>query len=81
MTRSYASTRYVTSGSGSGYQTPISGTVNGSTTVFGFTVAPNALSVDGVVLNKVSSDSTVNWTGTTTVTLTIAPNFNLFGVA
>ena len=65
----------------SGYQAPTSGVVDGSNTIFAFTTAPNVLMVDGVVIRKVTSDSTVNWTGTTTVTLTIAPNFDIAGIA
>jgi len=64
---------------GSGYQVP-TGTVNGVNKVFVFTTAPTVVSVDGVCRRKTSSDSTVNWTGTTTITLTIAPNFDMFGL-
>lgn len=64
-----------------GYQQAV-GTVDGSNTIFVFAKAPNVVSVDqGRVMQKVSSDGTVNWTGTTTITLTIAPNFDIFGVA
>jgi hypothetical protein len=63
-----------------GYQTA-TGTVNGSNTSFTFAVAPNVISVDGVILRKTASDTTANWTGTTTITLLIAPNFDIFGVA
>ncbi len=67
-------------GSGAaGYQAP-TGTVNGSNAVFVFATAPNAVSVDGVCLRKTASDTTVNWTGTTTITLTVAPNFDIFGL-
>lgn len=56
------------------------GTVNGTNTTFVFTSAPSVIALDnGSIMNKVSSDSTVNWTGTTTVVLTQAPNFNIFG--
>ncbi len=68
-------------GSGSGYQTPTSGAVNGSNQTFVWSVAPKALAVDGMVLNATSSDGTVNWTGTTTTVLTVAPNNNIFGIA
>ena len=61
-------------------QTP-TGTVNGSNTDFTFTTAPQLISVDqGRFMQKTSSDGTVNWTGTTTVTLTVAPTFDIFGV-
>lgn len=69
------------SGGGSGYQQPTSGVVNGINTVFTFATAPNVLSVDGGRnIQKVSSDGTVNWTGTTTVTLSVAPDFDVFAV-
>lgn len=69
------------SGGGSGYQQPTSGTVNGVNQVFVFATAPNVLSVDGGRnIQKVSSDGTINWTGTTTVTLSVAPNFDVFAV-
>lgn len=59
---------------------PTSGSVNGVNTVFVFTTAPSAICVDqGRFMQKVSSDGTVNWTGTTTVTLSVAPIFDIFG--
>lgn len=63
-----------------GYQVA-TGTVNGSNKSFTFTVAPKVLGVDGTVVRKVASDGTVNWTGTTNITLSVAPNFDLFGIA
>lgn len=66
---------------GTGFQTP-TGTVNGSNKVFVFTNAPSAVVVDGGrAIQKTSSDGTVNWTGTTTITLSVAPNFDIFGIA
>ena len=68
-------------GGGSGYQTA-TGTVDGSNTVFSFSTAPNVIVVDqSRIMQQTSSDGTVNWTGTTTVTLAIAPNFDIYGVA
>lgn len=65
-----------------GYQQPLTGAVNGSNTTYTWTTAPNAISVDqGRVMQKVSSDGTVNWTGTTTTVLAIAPTFDIFGIA
>ncbi len=64
----------------SGFQQP-TGTVNGSNQIFTFGLAPNVISVDQVPKQKVSSDGTVNWTGTTVVTLAIAPNFDIYGIA
>jgi translation elongation factor EF-1beta len=59
--------------------TPVSGSVDGSNTVFTFASAPSVVILDnGNPMNKVSSDGTVNWTGTTTITLSQAPNFNIF---
>lgn len=66
--------------SSTGYQVPI-GIVNGVNQTYDWTIAPNAIVVDGITINKVSSDGSINWTGTTTTVLTIAPNFNIFGVA
>lgn len=69
-------------GGSSGFQQTVSGSVDGSNTIFGFTTAPNAVCVDnGRTIQKVSSDGTVNWTGTTTITLAIAPTFDIFAVA
>lgn len=71
-----------TGGGGSGYQVPTSGVVNGTNTVFVFASAPNVIVVDqGRPMQKESSDGTVNWTGTTTVTLAIAPNNDIFATA
>lgn len=74
---------YVNStGGGSGSVTVLvpTGTVNGVNQTFVFSSAPNVIVLDnGNTMNKVSSDGTVNWTGTTTVVLNQAPNFNIFG--
>jgi hypothetical protein len=73
----------VTTGGGggsSGYQ-PATGTVNGSNTIFSFSLAPNVISVDQVPKQRVSSDGTINWTVVgTTVTLAIAPTFDIYGI-
>jgi hypothetical protein len=40
------------------------------------------LAVDGAkVIQKLQSDGTVNWTGTTSTVLEVAPNFDLFAIA
>lgn len=71
-----------TGGGGSGFQEPTSGAVDGSNTVFTFATAPNVISVDqGRVMQAMSTDGTINWTGTTTITLTIAPNSDIFAIA
>lgn len=56
------------------------GTVNGNNTSFTFSTAPSVIVLDnGIIMNKTNSDTTANWTGTTSVTLTQAPNFNIYG--
>lgn len=56
------------------------GTVDGSNTIFTFSSAPSIIVVDqGKAMQKTSSDGTVNWTGTTTITLTVAPVFDIYG--
>lgn len=65
-----------------GYQAPTSGVVNGVNTIFVFTTAPNVIVVDqGRAMRATSSDGTVNWIGTTTITLTVAPIFDIYAVA
>lgn len=57
------------------------GTVDGSNTSFTFTSAPSVIVVDqGRSMQKTSSDGTSNWSGTTSVTLVIAPTFDIFGL-
>ncbi len=69
-------------GGGSGFQQPTSGSINGINKVFDFATAPNALCIDdGRIIQQVASDGTVNWTGTTTITLAIAPIFDIFAVS
>lgn len=71
----------ISTSAGAGFQQKTSGTVDGSNKSFTFAVAPNALSIDGVITQKTAVDGTTNWTGTTSITLSIAPNFDIFGVA
>lgn len=62
-------------------QSPMSGAVDGINTVFEFATEPALISVDqGRFMQKTSSDSTVNWTGTTTITLLVAPTFDIFAL-
>lgn len=70
----------ITSSGGSGSFTKLdaTGTVDSSNTSFTFSSAPQIIVVDGRALQKTSSDGTVNWTGTTSVTLTIAPNYDIY---
>lgn len=64
------------------FQTPTSGTVDGSNAVFVWATAPNVIVVDqGRMMQQTSSDGTVNWTGTTTTTLTVPPNFDIYSIA
>lgn len=68
--------------SGSGFQTPSSGVVDGVNLTFVFATAPNVVIVDqGRAMQKVSSDGTINWTGTTTVVLTIAPTSDIYSTS
>jgi len=72
------------SSSGSSFQVPISGIIDGVNTVFVWATAPNALVVDqGRAMQKTNSspDLNPNWTGTTTTTLQVAPNFDIFAIA
>lgn len=71
----------VSGSSSSGFQQPTSGTVDGSNTVFEWATEPNVIVVDNVSRQKVSSNGHVNWTGTTTTTLEIAPNDDIFSTA
>lgn len=68
--------------SGFAPQAPTSGAINGSNLIFVFTAAPSVICVDqGRFMQRVSSDSTVNWTVVgATVTLTVAPVFDIFGL-
>lgn len=67
------------SGGGFTIMTPTAGAVDESNRVFTFTAAPQVVVLDnGNQMNQVSADGTVNWTGTTTITLAQAPNFNIY---
>ena len=71
----------ITGGSGgSGYQAALSGGLTGTNT---WATAPSVLVIDGVPRQKVQTDGTVMWTGTTTTVLTNAPlpNFDIFASA
>lgn len=65
-------------GGGSGYQAPLSGGLTGTNT---WTTAPNVIVVDGVPKQKTNTDGTVNWTGTTTTVLSVAPNYDIYATA
>lgn len=51
---------------------------NGLIRIFTFVHPPLVIVSDGVSLQKISSDGTVNWTGTTTITMEIAPTFDIY---
>lgn len=59
---------------------PATGSVNGTNAIFTFTAPPKIITVDGVPKQQTQSDGTVNWTGTTVVTLAVAPNFDIFAL-
>lgn len=63
-----------------GFQIP-TGTVNGSNKTFVFTTAPNAVVVDGATLQQTEQGGVQNWSGSTTITLLVAPNESIFSVA
>jgi len=71
----------IASGSGSAPQTP-TGAINGVNKVFVFTTAPTMVAVDqGKFMQRVSADTTVNWTlSGTTITLAVAPTFDIFSL-
>jgi hypothetical protein len=71
----------IVSATGTGFSLLVpTGTVNGTNTSFVFSSAPSVIVLDnGNIMNKVSKDGTINWTGTTNVSLTQAPNSNIFG--
>lgn len=72
--------KWATPASGSFAVLVPTGSVNGVNKAFVFASAPSVIVLDnGTTMNKVNSDTTVNWTGTTNVSLTVAPNFNIFG--
>lgn len=66
-------------GGGSGFQTPLSGGLTGTNT---WAIAPNVIAVDqGRIMQKVSTDGTINWTGTTTTVLAVAPTFDIYAIS
>lgn len=68
------------SGSGGGGILAATGTVNGTNAVFTFASAPSQVIVDGVPKQKTQSDGTSNWSGTLTITLTVAPVSDIYGI-
>lgn len=71
----------VTGGASFAVLLPTAGAVNGTNKVFTFSTAPQVVVVDnGSTMNKtnITPDLTQNWTGTTTITLQVAPTSNIF---
>lgn len=64
---------------GAAFMTPTSGALNQST--FTWSAAPKIIYRDGVPMQKVSTDGTVNWTGATTTTLSIWPTSDIFALS
>lgn len=83
ITNTSGTANYTSTGGagGSGYQATLSGSLGQA--VFTWTTAPNVITIDGTSYQKVQKDGTVMWTGTTTTTLTGAPqpNFDIFSPA
>lgn len=67
---------------GTGYQVPTSGVVDGVNQTFTWATTPHVIVVDqGRAMQKTSSDTTVNWTGTTTTILAVAPTADIYATA
>jgi hypothetical protein len=66
---------------GTGYQQPLTGAVDGVNQTFTWATAPNILLVDGAVIQKVQQDGTINWTGGSTTILLVAPTFSLAAIS
>jgi hypothetical protein len=71
----------VSGGSGSGFQLPLTGIVNGVNQTFTWVTTPSAIVVDGATIQKTEQGGTTNWTGTTSTILSVAPNQSIFAVA
>lgn len=66
-------------GSGTQFQTPTSGDVDGVNCTFVWATEPETITVDqGRAMQKISTNGEVNWTGTTTTILTVAPTFDIY---
>lgn len=79
VTRSPDGTITITSTGGGSIALPISGAIDGSNRVFVFATAPTVLVVDNQnTMRKAPNKFEVNWTGTTTVTMTVAPTTDIY---
>lgn len=68
-----------TTGAGGFTELDPTGTVNGLNATFVFAQAPTYIISDHAVYRQTNSIGTSNWTGTTTVTMTIPPQEDIFG--
>lgn len=68
------------SGSFSQFVLTATGAVNGLNSTFTFTSAPSIIVSDGVWYFPTDNNGNVQWSGTTTVTMTIPPTSAIFGI-
>lgn len=68
-------------GSFSQFVLAATGAVNGLNQTFVFTSAPYMIVSDGVWYMKLDSNGNTQWSGTTTVTMTIPPSTSIFGIS
>lgn len=68
---------------GSGFtKLPATGTVDGTNKIFTFTQVPSEIVSDGVWLTELDNNGTPQWSNVgTTITMIVAPNNSIFGVA
>lgn len=66
-------------GAGGFTELTATGTVNGVNAVFSFTQTPTYVVSDHAVYKSTNSSGSTNWSGTTTVTMTIPPTEDIFG--
>lgn len=60
---------------------PATGTVDGANTVFTFSQTPSYIVSDHAWYKSTNKIGTTNWTGTTTVTMVIPPQEDIYGIA
>lgn len=66
--------------SGSGFtKLTTASTVNGINTSFTFSQAPTYIVSDGVWMQALDNNGATNWSGTTTVTMSIPPQSSIWG--
>lgn len=69
------------SGGGGFTELPATGTVDGSNAVFTFTQQPTYIVSDHAWYKATNKSGSTNWTGTTTVTMVVPPQEDIFGIA